>query len=175
MTVLIDIDSTITNFAEVLLKYLNEQYSTNYSKSDITHWGWFTATFSNPWEPLELAQFWDEVQVLPNVVSSIKRLQDEGAKVYLVTASFFTDTLGLKIRNVLKEFSGALTEHNVIVAQNKSLILGDVMIDDNIENLKTCRCPHKILFKQPWNRRKKTTFVSTDDWYSIPFMLKPYL
>jgi 5'(3')-deoxyribonucleotidase len=175
MTVLIDIDSTITNFAEVLLKYLNEQYSTHYSINDITHWNWFTNTFASPWKPLELAQFWNEVQVMPEAVSAIKTIQGKGAKVYLVTASFFTDTLGLKIRNVLKEFNGALTEHNVIVAQNKSLILGDVMIDDNIENLKTCRCPRKILFKQPWNRHKRTTFIPTNDWYSIPYMLEPYL
>lgn len=175
MTVLIDIDSTITNFAEVLLKYLNEQYSTHYSINDITHWDWFTATFSNPWKPLELEKFWNEVQVMPEAISAIKTLCDKGVKVYLVTASFFTDTLGLKIRNVLKAFDGVLTDRNVIVAQNKSLILGDVMIDDNIENLKTCRCPHKILFKQPWNSHKRTTFVSTDDWYSIPYMLQPYL
>lgn len=170
MTVLIDIDSTITNFAEVLLKYLNERYSTHYSTSDITHWNWFTDTFPAPWEPLELKKIWDEVQVMPEAVSVIKALYDKGVKVYLVTASFFTDTLGLKIRNVLKAFDGVLTDRNIIVAQNKSLILGDVMIDDNIENLKTCRCPHKILFKQPWNK-DDDMFISANDWYLIYHLL----
>lgn len=170
MTVLIDIDSTITNFAEVLLKYLNKQYSTHYSINDITHWNWFTDTFPAPWKPLELEKIWDEVQVMPEAVSAIKTLCDKGVKVYLVTASFFTDTLGLKIRNVLKAFDGVLTDRNIIVAQNKSLILGDVMIDDNIENLKTCRCPQKILFTQPWNKNDDV-FVSTNDWHLIYHLL----
>lgn len=171
MTVLIDIDSTITNFGDVLLKYLNEQYSTHYVKRDITHWDWFTDTFSDPWEPLGLEKFWNDVHVMPEAVSVIKTLCCNGAKIYLVTASSFTDTLGLKIRNVLKEFGGILTERNVVVAQNKSLILGDVMIDDNVENLKTCRCPQKILFTQPWNERENI-FTSTNDWYSILYLLK---
>ena len=90
MTVLIDIDSTITNFGDVLLKYLNEQYSTHYVKRDITHWDWFTDTFSDPWEPLGLEKFWNDVHVMPEAVSVIKTLCCNGAKIYLVTASSFT-------------------------------------------------------------------------------------
>lgn len=60
MTILIDIDSTITNFAEVLLKYLNKEHHTNYAVNDITRWNWFTDVFNDPWRPLKGEKFWNE-------------------------------------------------------------------------------------------------------------------
>ena len=50
MTILIDLDSTITNFGKVLLRTLNRQYKTNHSYDEITSWNWFDKTFENPWE-----------------------------------------------------------------------------------------------------------------------------
>lgn len=173
MTILIDIDSTITNFAEVLLKYLNKEHHTNYTVENITYWDWFIDTFADPWKPLKDKKFWDEVQVLPEAVKAVESLVKAKNKVYLVTASFFTDTLGLKIRNVLKAFYPVLEEKNVIVAHDKSTIIGDFMIDDNYHNLITSRCPHKILYAQPWNASIKE-LCSVNDWSMIVALINSF-
>ena len=64
MTILVDIDSTITNFAEVLLFVNNVRAKSNYQYSDITSYDWFDRTFVNPWQPTTIEKFWDKVQVL---------------------------------------------------------------------------------------------------------------
>ena len=93
MTIVIDIDDTISNFAKVLIKYLNEEYKTNYSKKDIKNWGWLNEKFSNPWKPTEDFKFWDEVIIDKDAIKCIENLVKKGNKVYLVTASFPSDTL----------------------------------------------------------------------------------
>lgn len=152
MTILVDIDSTITNFGEVLLFVNNINNKTKYSYTDITTYNWFDETFVNPWKPTNFHHFWDGVQVHPQAVSTLEQWVEQGHKVYLVTASHFNNTLGYKICKTLEPFNPELiNERNVIIAQDKSIINGDLMIDDCVDNLYNfngvCVC-----YKQPWNQ-----------------------
>ena len=151
MTILIDIDSTITNFGEALLNYLNYYHDTNHAYDEITSYGWFEKTFPDPWFPTELYSFWDTVEVNPDAIKLITTwIEDDGYEVYLVTASHYTDTLGYKIRKTLEPFNGIIDETHVIVAHDKSMIQGDMLIDDCIDNLNAfdgvAAC-----YAQPWN------------------------
>ena len=40
---------------------------------------------------------------------------------------------------------------HVIIAYDKSMILGDVMVDDKLDNILVSRCPTRILFSAPHN------------------------
>lgn len=152
MTILIDIDSTITNFGETLLSINNARNGTTYQYADITSYDWFDCTFLSPWQPTTLEKFWDKVQVNPQAILTIERWVKQGHKVYLVTASHFNNTLGYKIHKTLEPFNPELiNERNIIIAQDKSSIMGDAMIDDCVDNLYSfdgvCIC-----YKQPWNQ-----------------------
>ena len=152
MTILVDIDNTITNFAEVLLYVNNINNKTKYSYTDITTYNWFDETFINPWAPTNTHHFWDRVQVHPQAISTLEQWVRQGHKVYLVTASHFNNTLGYKINKTLEPFNPKLVnEHNVVIAQNKSVIMGDVMIDDYISNL-IAFSGTRICYSQPWNK-----------------------
>lgn len=151
MTILVDIDSTITNFGEMLLLANNQLHNTNYCYTDITSYDWFDRTFPNPWKPTEHQAFWNTVEVNPAAVTAIERWVRQGYKVYLCTASHFNDMLGYKIKRTLESFNLELiNEYNVIVAHNKSLIRGDIMIDDCIRNLLYFNGA-RICYAQPWN------------------------
>lgn len=169
MTILVDIDSTLTNFGEVWLHYLNMIYNTKYRQENITSWDWPEKVFDEPWEPLNERKFWEEVKVNEDakcVISEWTRYNRH--KVYLVTASEYTDTLGLKIRSTVNQFPpNVLTTHNVLIAHDKSLIDGDVIIDDNPENLKNGKCKYRLLYNQPWNRDQDGMFVRVNDWADI--------
>ena len=152
MTILVDIDSTITNFGEILLFVNNINNKTKYSYTDITTYNWFDETFANPWTPTNSHHFWDGVQIHPQAVSTLEQWVEQGHKVYLVTASHFNNTLGYKIRKTLEPFNSKfINERNVIITQDKSAIMGDVMIDDCVDNLVNfegaCIC-----YAQPWNK-----------------------
>ena len=152
MTILVDIDNTINNFGEILLLANNQSHDTNYRYTDITSYDWFDQTFMNPWEPTEYRCFWNIVEVNPEAVTVIERWVRQGHQVYLCTASHFNDMVGYKIRKTLESFNPKLiNERNIIIAQDKSAIMGDAMIDDFPNNLysfkRTCIC-----FAQPWNK-----------------------
>ena len=152
MTILVDIDSTITNFSEMLLLANNQFHGTYYRYTDITSYDWFDRTFVNPWRPTEYQCFWNTVEVNLASVTAIERWVRQGHKVLLVTASHFNDMLGYKIRKTLEPFNHELiNEHNVVIAQDKSIIHGDTMIDDCVDNLVNFNGA-RICYAQPWNQ-----------------------
>lgn len=152
MTILVDIDSTITNFSEMLLLANNQLHNTNYCYTDITSYDWFDLTFMNPWKPTEYQCFWNTVEVNPAAVTAIERWIRQGHQVYLCTASHFNNMLGHKIRKTLEPFNPELiNERNVIIAQDKSAIMGDVMVDDFPDNLYSFNGT-RICYAQPWNQ-----------------------
>lgn len=152
MTILVDIDSTITNFGEMLLFANNQQHNTNYRYTDIASYDWFDQTFYTPWKPTEYQCFWNTVEVNPAAVTAIERWVRQGHQVYLCTASHFNDMLGYKIKRTLEPFNPKIiNERNIIIAQDKSAIMGDAMIDDCIDNLVNFEGT-RICYAQPWNK-----------------------
>lgn len=153
MTILVDIDSTITNFGEMLLNACNNYYKTNHQYKEITSYDWFDKTFKDPWFVTDCFSFWDEVAVNPEAVSVIESWIKQKHKVLLVTASHFSSTLGYKIKKTLEAFNPKLiNERNVVIAQDKSIVMGDAMIDDCVDNLNSFNRT-RICFAQPWNRK----------------------
>lgn len=173
MTILVDIDSTITNFGEMLLLANNQLHNTNYHYTDITSYYWFDRTFINPWKPTEYQCFWNTVEVNPEAVTAIEQWIRQGHKVYLATASHFNDMLGYKIRKTLEPFNPELiNERNVIIAQDKSAIMGDIMIDDFVENLVDFNGV-RICYAQPWNEKYIDIF-RYNDWNKINSIVELY-
>lgn len=173
MTILVDIDSTITNFGEMLLLANNQLHNTNYRYTDITSYDWFDKTFPNPWKPTKYQSFWNTVEVNPAAVTAIERWVRQGHKVYLCTASHFNNMLGHKIKRTLDSFNSELiNERNIIIAQDKSAIMGDAMIDDCIDNLEKFK-KVRICFTQPWNDNY-SGFFRLNDWNKINEVVQSY-
>ena len=173
MTILVDIDSTITNFSETLLYCLNDTYDTKYNYNDIASYNWFEKTFAKPWLPTEYKFFWDDVEVNPTSVSTIESWVKQGHQVYLVTASHFNPMLSYKIKRTLKPFNYELiNEHNVVVAQDKSIIRGDLMIDDCVDNLVNFEGV-RICYAQPWNKNWEEAF-RYNNWNDIDSVVQAY-
>lgn len=170
MRILVDLDSTITNFAEVLLAELNKKNCTNYAYHEINCWSWFDENFFDPWEPIRYAKFWDKVQPYPNAIETIKKLWNEGNEVFIVTASFFIPSLSKKINTTLSWFKPYLVdESNVIIAKRKDIINGDILIDDGLHNCESF--PNKVLlYDQPWNQSSSWT-LRVHNWQEIDEIL----
>lgn len=172
MTILVDIDSTVTNFSEALLKTNNVIFGTDYTYDQIATYNWFNATFTDPWTITKHPSFWDVVKVNPDAVSTIESWVKQGHKVYLVTASHFNDSLGYKIKKTLEPFNPKLiNERNIIIAQDKSVVQGTIMIDDCEENLDNFN-GIKVCYAQPWNKERSNYLLRTSDWNKIKGMIK---
>ena len=173
MTILVDIDSTITNFGEMLLLANNQRHNTNYRYTDITSYDWFDKTFEQPWLPTEFDFFWDTVKVNPAAVTTIERWVRQGHQAYLATASHFNSMLSYKIKRTIEPFNPELiNERNIIIAQDKSTIMGDVMIDDCVDNLDNFSGV-RICYTQPWNNEWSGPF-RYNDWDTINDVIQVY-
>lgn len=173
MTILVDIDSTITNFGEMLLLANNQLYHTNYPYTAITSYDWFDRTFKNPWKPTKYQAFWNTVEINPAAVTAIERWVRQGHSAYLVTASHFNNTLGYKIYKTLKAFNPELiNERNIAITQDKSIIKGDIMIDDCVDNLINFGGV-RICYEQPWNKDFKEVF-RYNDWNKINAVIQGF-
>lgn len=154
LTVLIDMDDTIENLCEEWVKYLNELYGTTVQLGDIKEWD-MTKAFPKLlpvqiYQPLFAEDFWMGVTPLPGAPETILKIIEDGHKIVIVTASH-PDTVSMKLNNVLFKYFPYLSMNDVIIASQKQLIHGDILIDDAPHNLEGGQYM-KLLFDAPHNR-----------------------
>lgn len=167
MKILFDCDGVLNNFQEHLLNILNKKYNTNYTVNDITYYDWLPDTFDDCWVPIEERSFWDTITIDPKAVETIESLVREGHTIYLASASHFTPILGYKVTKILSHFDTNLVgERNVIIGKDKSMIRGDLLVDDFTKNLDKFVSGETICFAQPWNEGYNKT-IRTNDWDEI--------
>lgn len=154
VTVLIDLDDTMTCLCRAWCRWLNTAHGTCVSENDITGWkisNYFsTLTEEQVFKPLHTDSFWQDVEPMADAPKYIKQLMDEGFEVYICTASLF-DTIKAKFEYVLGKYFPFVSWNQVIIAKNKQLINGDILIDDGIHNLEG-GAYKKILMSAPHNK-----------------------
>lgn len=137
LTVLVDMDDTIENLCETWVQCLNEEHGTTVELNDIHSWAICDAfpslTKEAVFAPLRTTKLWERVKPLPGAVEYLKRLIDDGHRVAVVTASHH-ETVAKKLNLVLFKYFPYLTYQDVIIASQKDLIRGDVLVDDGIHN-----------------------------------------
>lgn len=154
ITVLIDLDDTMTHLCRAWCRWLNAAHGTNVSEADIAGWKiseYFpTLTENQVFEPIYTYSFWRDVEPMDGAPKYIKQLIDEGFEVYICTASQF-DTIKAKFEYVLGRYFPFISRDQVIVTKNKKIVNGDILIDDGVHNLEGGHY-RKILMSAPHNR-----------------------
>lgn len=167
MTILVDIDGVVFNTQETLLNFMNTIYQTNYSFKEINHYEWLDEHFPNPWGLLEQTSFWNCVAVDQDAVKYISRWIKQGYTVKFVTATHYHQAIDFKMKKLKDSFNGLIDDKDIIVCHDKSMVRGDLLIDDFVYN---CEQFNKsILFSQPWNTIYKTNenLIRTNDFLVI--------
>ena len=151
---------------------LNEKYGTHATRDDITEWDATIAfkglTREQVEEPLAESGFWKGVEPMPGAVDAVKSIIDKGHDVYVVTNSYYK-MLHEKMEDMLFKWFPFIDWDHVIIAKNKQMITGDVLIDDGIHNLVDGMFI-KILFDAPWNRDIEAARLGVfraKDWDSV--------
>lgn len=173
MTILVDIDATIANTGEVLLKWLNHYNFTQYKYDEIATYDWFDKTFDNPFKFLSIPQFWDEVEIDKKAVEVLQnRIKVNKDKVYIVTASYANNPgIDAKLQKVLSAFDeGLIGPKQIIIAHDKNMVKGDVLVDDCVDHLQTFD-KNTICFSQPWNKDYTNCGFKADDWTKVDKVL----
>ena len=166
MKILVDADDTFWDFMNPVLNHLNKKYHLNIKKDEIKTWTWLSDTygFNNPFACTECAEFWNKVIPFENAIKVINQLVKEGHEVYFVTASGFTNGLAPKIHRLLSFFDDdVINDSNIIIAKDKHMISGNVLIDDGPHNLAKTYA-NTIQYYQPWNESCNCGHFIAKDW-----------
>lgn len=168
-TILIDSDDTQTEFVEPLLQLYNNKYDDNIHISDITDWNihkFIKEDCNNIFKEFVDYDFIMNSNPISNSIYVINRLHQKYNIVFL-SAVFPTNVLARhdKLSSMFDWYNYA---DNLIIATNKSLVHGDVLIDDRFSN-HSSSVKHSILFDRPWNEKYKlnSNMYRMDNWLEI--------
>lgn len=153
MKILLDFDEVINTMTHHWVNTLNCVYGTSVNFDDVNEWDMHkafpTLTEDEIYNPLHLQTFWNGVEIMPGAREGIQTLLTQGHEIYIVTSAH-PDTIKWKAEWLQRELP-EIPWSNVIVANNKSLIEGDILVDDGLHNLYEGSYI-KVLFDKPWNR-----------------------
>lgn len=163
LKIALDFDETLFPTLEKVVEIYNKRHSTNIELSQITTYRLHDSL------PTEIADellelFVDKdayncLQPYKGAIRAIKTLVEQGHEIYIATAS---DVRNMEWKEeLLQKHFPFIPKKNLIRIYNKALLNVDVLIDDNIDTLKSTFAD-RVCFDQPWN-------VDTEaDWvYSI--------
>lgn len=152
LTILCDADDTIEHLLPHWLDALNRAYQKDVKPEDIHSWNLALAypdlTSEQVFAPIYTKAFWENITPMEDSQYYLERLIEDGHKVYILSAANF-ETSDVKVEKLLKLFP-FLDWTKIILAHDKQMIRGDVLIDDGIHNLKGGHY-RKLLFHQPHN------------------------
>lgn len=156
--ILLDMDDVITNCLSAAIEAYNDKYGTKFKTSQCTSWGLAESLGVDPDDVFKLfraKKFFEELEPKRGSISAIKKLiKSTKYDVYIITATSSDD--GSELVQKLKWFKNYIPEFNpkrVISCDDKYIIRGDVIVDDKVQNLDSCK-PYMqcILMDSPTNK-----------------------
>jgi 5'-nucleotidase len=157
--ILFDCDDVITDFLGTLLKEYNKRKGTNLHKTEFRSWNLLDAPdvdqdiiniFHEP-------GFFEKVPPKGHSVDVIQQLiESTRYDVYVVTACSSVEELAEK-RYWFQHMIPSFNTNRIIMCNEKSLVRGDLIVDDKVANLDQCAPYMKcILYSMPTNKGDKT-------------------
>lgn len=168
LTILCDIDGVVDNLVECILEKYNEKYHDNLQIKDITQYD--MNKFTKPECENVMLEFCNDDTIsrmlpLEGSVEAVTKLMEKH-NFYFVTSTY-PQNVGYK-HEWLKRFFPLYNEKNLIVAYNKEVIRGDILIDDCASNMSN-NVEMNLLYNQPWNMEVQTikNFRRVYSWENI--------
>lgn len=133
--ILIDMDDTTTNFLEEVINEYNKTYGTSHSIDEVTEWVIPSSFEYGLFSVLELTNILTMITPKLDSIEYINKWIDEGYDVFIVSDccnryQSYRDKL-----KWLKTYIPKFDLSHFIPCKEKYVISGDVLIDDNLDNL----------------------------------------
>lgn len=167
--ILVDVDAVVADLLPAWLAMYNHEYDDTLSPEQITQWD--MTSLVKPecgkkiYSYLTRDDLYELVDPIDGAISSIHWLRQREYDVRFLTSGVQPAKI-----NWLGNHGLLLSEHflfspDVIIAHDKSLIKGDILIDDNLKNCESF-VGKSILFAQPWNN-VVSQFFRAEGWPDV--------
>ncbi|MFB6212499.1 MAG: 5'-3'-deoxyribonucleotidase [Candidatus Magasanikbacteria bacterium] len=173
MIILVDLDNVLADFEkgfyqEWVRRYPNrdvvplEKRETFYIYED------YPEEFKKDVEEIyKSPSFVEELPAVPKSIESVKKMSSIGHEVFICSSPFVSslESFSEKVRWVEKHLGEGFVRRTILT-KDKTLIKGDILIDDNpnVEGFKNPEWSH-FIFDRPYNREiKSKERISWGDW-----------
>jgi 5'(3')-deoxyribonucleotidase len=169
-TILLDCDDVCLSLVPTWLDLYNSEFDDNLTKDQILDWN--IAQYVKPeardtfYEYITDPNLFYACEPIEDALKYINLIKSKGFRVVYVTANNYENCkeFWLKSHGFLQD------DKDFIHALDKSLIRGDYLLDDKIENIESFRKTggQGILFDAPWNRNSKLPRVNSwEEFYNF--------
>lgn len=160
LKIAIDFDSTLFPTLEKVLELYNKRHNTNVELSQITSYNFYdnfeSAVADEFLELFVEKSVYDNLQPYKGAVKAVKTLIEQGHEIYIATS---TDVRNMEWKEkLLRKHFPFIPKDNLIRIHNKSLLNIDVLVEDNLSNLKSIFAD-RICFNQSWNIDEDDDYV----------------
>lgn len=147
-TVVIDCDGIVYQCDEAILKDLNDKYGTNYTIEDIGVYG-LTGNYilDKKFDYYKDKSFVLNQPLYPGAKEFVNALQKR-CNLYFCTA-VMTEGMSARAEALMRDFN--ISQSQIIIAKDKSLVTADYFLDDSPCNIERSIAKHPVLFRRPWN------------------------
>lgn len=157
MRILLDMDGVTVDIYPVWLELINRYYHEGLKVSDLIEWDFAkfckNATPDQVYGFLSEPGFFRHLPPMPGAMMAVRNLIAAGHEIVFVTACTHGHT---DKRAWIKRHFPTFPMRNIIFAERKELVRGDILIDDNQDNLKAWGAENPdgaaICYGQPHNR-----------------------
>lgn len=159
MLISVDVDNTLNNLAESVLKVYNADSGDNLSLSDIT--AYHIENFVKPeyketfWHYFLDKRVWKGISIIDGCREVIAKLHNEGHKIIFVTTTE-AENLPKKKNWLQRNFPFLEIRKCLFSCPIKQLVKCQIIIDDCISNVVGERDYYSILLNYPWNSSDKS-------------------
>jgi len=170
--ILIDVDGVLADFLTPTLKMINNIIDVPITEKDVTQWDIFKSIKSNKYDIKGLCfkeysknGFAMTLEPYEECLAPIKYI-NEIAEVYFVTVPVVSSKTWCHDRVAWLKKHFNIDDEQVIFTHNKSLVNGNMLIDDKIEHITAWSKLHEhspaILWKQPYNQDEAYNLILND-------------
>ena len=156
----IDFDETLFPTLEKVLEIYNRRHGTSLELSQITTYSLYDSLPTDVADEL-IELFVDKdvyscLQPYRGAVRAVKTLVEQGNEVYIATA---TDVRNMEWKEqLLQKHFPFIPKKNLIRIHNKALLNVDVLVEDNIDTLKSTFAD-RVCFDQSWNEDEDADYI----------------
>ena len=157
LDIILDVDDVLMICTEVGLRWANNKFGTDYEISDITEWSFTNIEKEVPGFTKAIIEHMHSKEFLANQPAMegsrefIKALKERGHHVMIFSA-ISPVGMGERAKRIIDLYNGIIDYKDINLGGNKIYMQGDVLFDDNINNISQSKCKYPVLFRQPWNQ-----------------------
>jgi 5'(3')-deoxyribonucleotidase len=150
MIILVDVDGVIAPIHIKWIELINKTFGDKLTEDDIDCWDAIMTKSKGGVRVFDLLPYvYENTKPTKGALDGIKALRDMKHKVVFVTNGIFLQKIEWIFDNGFSVAKSRTSPSDIIIASDKSLIIGDVLIDDYYMNFGNRNYP--ILFNARWN------------------------